>query len=184
MAEGEPVLDSHWEMLWCKETLPIVIEKCRYIPANYYGGIRHSLGRDKEGLSYQYGWRITKEWFASGEPQRTLLTDEEKVPTAMEGVMGTYHYLVDYTNFIVDMTKEQVAEFLLESAKHDQFPWHTLPIKHVFDNSGKGAKLRHWLVAADHPPSKGIYRIGTATLYIRPAVAKNDRQLSVWVNKK
>ncbi len=109
-------------MLWCNETFAQVIAKCRSIPANYYGGIRHRRGRDWEGQPYQYGWRITKAWFASGDPQGTLLNAEERVTTAMEGVVGAYDYVVDYTYLVVDMTKEQVAEFLLESTKKRRIP--------------------------------------------------------------
>ena len=178
IADGGPALDEHWEMLWCQESFSKVPAKCQRIPANYFGGIRHKRGKEWDSTAYLYGWRISKEWYSTGEPQRSLLAEEERVIPAMQGVRGDFDYTVDYTHFVANMEKEQVAEFLFATTRSDEFPWKTLPVKQVFSNGGKGTELRHWLVSADHPPSKGFYRVGSATLHIRPVAQKEERPLS------
>jgi hypothetical protein len=76
------------------------------------------------------------------------------------GVMGFFHYHVKYSEFLPDMAKETVAEFLLANTRNDPAPWCTLPVQQILDYTGKVRKVKHWVVACDQAPHKAMYQVG------------------------
>ena len=81
--------DKEWTVLWTDEDLPKVAARMPTIHLHYFGGIRHKKG-PWGGKSFQYGFRVPRTWFFSGEAQTSLLPAEQRPRPSNAGVIGDY----------------------------------------------------------------------------------------------
>ena len=97
------------------------------IHLHYFGGIRHKKG-PWGGKSFQYGFRVPRTWFFSGEAQTSLLPAEQRPRPSNAGVIGDYLYEVRSELFDRNTTGYQVSDTLYRlSARKGDTQWKHCP---------------------------------------------------------